>query len=384
MLFLNNKQLQDSAVIFIYQTRIFSQVIYIATLLAITAILIALPFIYTTVSVKSSGLIQSNIEKVEIYAPVQGKITKVSLKDNQRITKGDFLVGIDSALPLQQQNILTKRKKELETWLADAQKATHYLMLNVEDCPLTTNLYLAGWQQFKEQQHNALNAQQQALKIFKRYEILYQQKVLTLAEYEEHKFNLEQSTSDLLMVAKRYKTQWQTEAKQYRQELNALQSQQVQLKEQQALYQITAPITGFIQNPGGMQAGSFVYVNQKLCEISPDSSLIALCYVKPSDIGLIKQGQTVRFRIDAFNYNQRGMLTGTVTDIGEDIVQQNQTIYFKVKCRLDKDYLRLKNGYKGRIKKGMTLNANFIITERSLFQLLYDKVDNWINPSLTN
>lgn len=42
---------------------------------------------------------------------------------------------------------------------------------------------------------------------------------------------------------------------------------------------------------------------------------------------------------------------------------------------------RPKNGYKGYLKKGMTLQARFIITERTLWQLLYDKVDDWINPA---
>ncbi|WAC41492.1 HlyD family efflux transporter periplasmic adaptor subunit [Pedobacter sp. SL55] len=114
----------------------------------------------------------------------------------------------------------------------------------------------------------------------------------------------------------------------------------------------------------------------------PDSSLIAFCYVKPSDIGLIKKGQRVRFQIDAFNYNQWGMLTGKVIDIAEDITQQNQTMYFKVKCKLDQQYLQLKNGYKGNIKKGMSLTANFTIAKRSLLQLLYDRVDDWMNPSI--
>ncbi|MNK38451.1 Hemolysin secretion protein D, chromosomal [compost metagenome] len=384
MFSLNDQQLQSSAIVFLYQTRVFSQVIYTTTLLAILTLFTSLPFIYTTVSVKSSGLMQSNVEKIELYAPVSGKITSINLTDNQKASKGTLLLSIDQTSPQQQGDILGKRKQELTAWLADAQKATQYLAYRTADCPLATNLYLASWQQFKEQQSTAFNAHQQALKIFERYQTLYQKKVVTLSEYEQYKFDVDQRASELQLVAKRYQTQWQTEAKQYQQELSELNKQQVQLKEQQALYQLSSPITGFIQNPTGLQVGSFVHANQKLCEISPDSSLIAFCYVKPADIGLIKQGQTVRLQIDAFNYNQWGMLTGKVIDISEDIIQENQTMYFKVKCKLDKNYLQLKNGYKGHVKKGMTLTANFTITKRSLFQLLYDKVDDWMNPSISN
>ena len=44
----------------------------------------------------------------------------------------------------------------------------------------------------------------------------------------------------------------------------------------------------------------------------------------------------------------------------------------------------LKNGYSRPLKKGMTLQARFVITKRSLWQLVYDKIDNWLNPILKN
>jgi HlyD family secretion protein len=40
-----------------------------------------------------------------------------------------------------------------------------------------------------------------------------------------------------------------------------------------------------------------------------------------------------------------------------------------------------RNGVKGNLKKGMTFQARFILTKRSLFQLLYDKADDWMNPA---
>lgn len=200
---INDKQLETSTIIFIYQTRVFSQVIYSTTLIAIVIMFASLPFIYTTVSVKSNGLMQSNLEKIELYSPVSGKITNIRLRDNQRATKGTLLLSIDKALPEQQGSILFKRQQELNNWLADAQKATQHLVYQTEDCPLTTSLYLASWQQFKEQQITAQNAHRQALKIFERYQTLYQRKVVTLSEYEQYKFDVDQCASELQLVVKR-------------------------------------------------------------------------------------------------------------------------------------------------------------------------------------
>lgn len=383
MLYLDNKNQKDNVVTFIHQIGVSSQVIYCVCIAFVLIAIILLPFIHVTVSVKGQGTLRSNLEKIEIFAPVTGKIKSISAQDNQRTLKGEILLTIDKTSPQQQDDILVKRKKDLMLWLMDAEQASEMLVSHL-DANLTSNLYRASWQQFKEQQKSALNAKQQAQKTFDRYETLFQKKVVTLSEYEQHKFNLEQSSSELQLIWKRYRTQWQTEAKQYRQELTELNRQHILLAEQQLMHKVISPSNGFIQNITGLQTGSFIYASQKLFEISPDTTLMAFCYLTSSDIGLIKNGQTVRFQIDAFNYNQWGFLTGTVIDISEDVVQQNQAFYFKVKCRLNQKHLKLKNGYKGYLKQGMTFTANFTIAKRSLFQLLYDKIDNWVNPSIQN
>lgn len=372
--------IQDTSVLYMHETRVRSQIIYSITLIAIILAVLALPFIHTTISVKGLGLVQSNIEKTEILAPVSGKIVAINLKDNQKVHKDDLLIRIDAAIPKQQSDILSNKNNQLQNLLNDAEMLIKALDFAKETVSLQTGLYNSSWQQHLEQQQNALNAKEQSFKIYKRYETLHTKRVVTQAEYEQYKYNYEQALSDLKMVAKRYRTQWQTEANQYRNELKEIQNQKIQLNEQEKLYTVKSQLSGSVQNLTGLQIGTYVYANQKIADISPDTALLAFCFIKPSDIGLIKKGQHVRFQIDAFNYNQWGMLTGKVVDISDDIFVQDQTTYFKVKCKFDKNYLQLKNGYKGHIKKGMSFNANFTVTQRSLFQLLYDKVDDWINP----
>lgn len=374
--------LENNVLVFLHQTKVSTQIIYSITLIAIIVAVCALPFIYTTVSVKGSGSLQSNIEKNELLAPISGRVTRINLIDNQKIRKGDILLNIDPTLQEKQGMILSTRTNELNDLLNDATLVLKTVDLSSGGFPaLHTGLYAASWQQFMEQSQNATNAKTQAYKIYIRYETLFNKKVVTQAEYEQYKFNYDQALSDLNLVARKYKTQWQTEASQYRKELKDLSDQKVQLTEQKKLYQLTAHIDGTIQGLSGLQTGSFVSAGQKIGEISPDSALLAINYVKPSDIGLIKKGQEARFQIDAFNYNQWGLLTGMVTDISDDIVMINQNPYFKVKCKLNKDFLQLKNGYKGQVKKGMSFSVHFTIARRSLYQLLYDKVDDWLNPN---
>ena len=81
-----------------------------------------------------------------------------------------------------------------------------------------------------------------------------------------------------------------------------------------------------------------------------------------------------------FDYNYFGILTGKILSIDNDYTIIDNQPSFKVRCMLDSQQLYLKNGFKGNLKKGMTLQARFVVARRSLWELLFDKVDDWINP----
>ena len=99
---------------------------------------------------------------------------------------------------------------------------------------------------------------------------------------------------------------------------------------------------------------------------------------------MIRKNQTVKFQIDAFNCNQWGLLEGKVIEIDRNITINEQQSFFRVKCKLNSKTLTLKSGYKTQVTKGMTLTTRYMITKRSLFDLLFDKVDDWLNPKIIN
>lgn len=74
------------------------------------------------------------------------------------------------------------------------------------------------------------------------------------------------------------------------------------------------------------------------CSTHPHSParLVVECHVSPQDIGLVKKRMRANFQIDAFNYNEWSLVVRT----------------------------------------------RFVVAERTLFQLLHDKADDWLNPAL--
>jgi len=371
------KYLQDLQLVYLHKTSVQSQLIYIVTLFSILASLIALPFLKVTVSVRSNGLIQSAEEKIDLLAPANGHLTSVSLKDNQRVNKGATLLTIDTTLAQRQNSLIIEKQKQLLLLQEDVN-----LLLALKANPkLQTSLYQASWQQYKAQIQQSNQLISQTSRSYNRYLLLYQKKVITQVEFEDYQFNYEKSLADQQLIIKNFIIQWQIEANQYRNEIRNSQEQKIRSTEQRKFNILKATVTGTVQNLIGLNVGDLVYANQKLGEVSPDTNLLAYCYVRSQDIGLIKKGQVVRFQIDAFNFNQWGSINGKVLEISEDIIVMNNSAFFKVKCGLSRLYLELNNGYKGVIKKGMGFSANFKIADRSLYQLLSDKIVDWLNPN---
>jgi HlyD family secretion protein len=74
------------------------------------------------------------------------------------------------------------------------------------------------------------------------------------------------------------------------------------------------------------------------------------------------------------------VLTGRILELPADFTLVNQQPVYRVPVSLDHSTLRLRNGYRGEIRKGMTLTARFVVAHRSLLQLLHDDVADWLDP----
>ena len=363
-----------------------SWIIYTVILSATIIALILLPFIPIQISINSQGIIQSSIERTELFASVSGRIVEVRIKDNQSLAAGDTVLLIDSSLPLQQSKILSRRSEQLRHLLEDVARLVN--LIRSQDTSsirpvFITEQYRASWLQFRQEFEECLLNIEQAERNHIRYNTLYENGAITLSENEKFRFELDKAISDQTLLINRWRSQWEMEAGDYRKELSELLSRKAEIEEQNKLFTLVTPVTGSVQSLVGIQKGSYVFANQKIAEISPNTQLIAICYVKPSDIGLIRKGQLVNLQVDAFNYNQWGLISGKVIDISDDIVFSEQGVaVFKVSCVLESDHLKLKNEYKGYLKKGMSFTARFMVAERTLFDLLYDKLDHWLNPNL--
>ncbi|WP_442589843.1 HlyD family secretion protein [Pedobacter sp. AW31-3R] len=362
-----------------------TKIIYQTVLLVLIAGFLSLFFIKVDVNVKSTGLFRSVEERNTIKPLVSGRIDSVFIKENTHVKAGQVLLTIKRE-SLEGKNDLVKlQQSDVEAQLGDlGQLITAYRTNNWDrKLQLESGLYSQQYSLFMQQIVEAKSRYNSARRNYQRYLFLYRKKAVSALEYDEVKLKLDNIKNELSLIGETQGSKWQSELNNLKIQTRELSSKNEQYAEEKEFYTLRASVTGSVQQLKGIQPGSLVSTNELLGEISPDSGLIAETYVLPRDIGLLKVGTAARFQVDAYNYNQWGMLGGKVLSISNDIfMDKGQQPYFKVKCLLDAYQLKLKNGYVGKIKKGMTLQARFFVTRRTLFQLLYDKADDWLNPNM--
>nr|WP_315252316.1 HlyD family efflux transporter periplasmic adaptor subunit [uncultured Flavobacterium sp.] len=349
--------------------------IYLVIVLAIVVFLVLLPIIKIDISSQSRGLIRSTTDNVTLSSLVNGKVTFVLLKNNQVVRQGDTLVR------LTQENLDTEKatNKELSIDLQERIRDLSLVVLG-KNTMLKTPDIQQEWYSYLSKKSELQSKITQAKSNFYRNKTLYDKGVIAQAEFEKYTFELTFSKQAVSTYEKNQLSIWENKKRDLEEQLKNLEGKLENIKVESQNYYIIAPLTGTIENYSGIQTGSFLNASQSIATISATDKLIVESTVSPNDIGLIQKNQKVKFQIDAFNYNQWGLLEGKVIDIDHNITIQGEQAFFKVRSALNTTTMKLQSGYKTQVTKGMTLTTRYIITKRSLFDLLFDKVDDWLNP----
>lgn len=327
----------------------------------------------------SPGIIKPKSERYPITVIVRGRIQESRMTDNQYVKKGDTLLIIENnGIDAQLEKCRTQRK-EIAALLRDLQ---HVLSSNTADEEsLITENFQSAITHYKQQLLEYQSVKKKSLMDYKRDSGLYRRNVLARAEYEKAIYVLKKSERALQEFRKKQLNNWQLERYEKQERFRELVEKENELLQLKQNYVVTAPINGNILNLRAQTFGSFIAPGISIAEISADDTLYAECYVSPTDIGLIQDDQHVKLQIHAYNSNQWGLLSGKVVEIGNDIIYRDHHPLFKIRCLMKENHLCLRNGTKGFVKKGMTLTAHFKLTERTAWDLLFDKTEDWIHPN---
>ncbi|WP_221392118.1 HlyD family secretion protein [Dyadobacter sp. NIV53] len=371
--------IEDVAETYLPQVSVQGQTIYIAVICAVLACFSALPVLRIDVSVQSPGIIRSTAERSELRPLTGGEMEKVFVKENEKISAGQVLFRFKTDIADTKIRLIHAMQMEKSSYISDLRKLVSHNTSGT--LSLESPLYRQQHQQFILQLRELDETRQKRKRELETSRNLFAEKVVARQELDDKEFGFTTAAAQLDAFMEKQTGDWQAALSRCQLELQEIQAQEKQLQSEISSTLITAPIAGTISQMAGKYPGSYVQPGELLAIISPDSNLIAECYVSPKDIGFLKAGMKCRMQVDAYDYNQWGMAEGTVLTISNDIaLTDKQQAYFKVRCRLDSDHLTMKQGISGNLKKGMTLLSNFVVSRRTLYDLLYDQADDWLNP----
>lgn len=358
-----------------------SQKIYWVVLFALTAAIISLPLVYVDVSVQDAGTIRPAVEKTEIKASITEYVDSVYTKEGLKISKGDTILTFRASNANYKINYHKERLRDLQEHINDLKELAKGKRPDI----FSSDTRRKEYNYFIKQLEEYKTTLQKSTKDYQRNKALYEKKVIAAEEYEKYQYEYNKINNELASLKDNQISKWQTDLNSYTNSYNEISSSLNQEIKDKELYVITSPVSGTLDYFRGIYKGSNIQTGNSVAIISPDSTLCCEIYVSPRNIGYIQIGMPVSIQVESFNYNEWGTIEGLVTEISSDfLTDNNNNAFYQVKCQLEKDHLIRKNGVQGKLKKGMTVISHFKITRRSLFDLLYQKMDDWANPTQYN
>lgn len=354
--------------------------IYKLLLAVVFVVGISLPIIEVDITSQSRGIVRPLNNNIHVTPIVSGRVKKANVINNQAVIKGDTLLVVEMSNINEQLQANVSVLNDIRERLADLDVLTDD---NKNKCRLITSLYRGEWMEYQSRLEDLnVKSRQYERELNRATEGL---KMGLVSDFDYNRIKDEFIANELNI--KSFKTQqnadWQKIKKQLEEQKINMEGDVNRIKSELTNYVVEAPISGTLVTDIQIQNNSYINAGQTVATITPEDNLIVECYVEPMDVGFIEKNQEVTLQYDAFNYNQWGVGHAIVYDIDKNVTIQEDRTFFIVRCRMKDTSLSLKNGYTVNIRKGMTLNGRFLVTKRTLWQLLFDKIDDWFNPKLS-
>mgnify|MGYP000182070607 CR=1 FL=1 len=152
---------------------------------------------------------------------------------------------------------------------------------------------------------------------------------------------------------------------------NLLNSAQEKLK-QRSLY---APIDGVVSSLNVRNPGEVMQPGQTIAEIAPeDAPLVLLAKLPNREAGFIKTGMAVKVKLDAYPYQDYGIVEGKVASISPDTkLDERLGIVYRVEVVLSRNHINA-NRQILQLKTGATGTADIIIRRRRIVDVLLEPI----------
>lgn len=213
---------------------------------------------------------------------------------------------------------------------------------------------------------------------------------------QEHELAAQQSHAQELAagIAEQRATIEQTTSQFTREQLDALDKANQQFAQnrddetkavtRQRLLTLYAPVSGTVQQLSVHTLGGVVTTAQSLMEVVPDDAVEVEASIENKDVGFVNVGQDAIVKIEAFPYTRYGYLTGKVTAVSNNAVQDKDRklgLTFTARIRLPTSQMPI-NDKSINLTPGMEVTAEIRTGRRSVAGYFLDPLVQTAGESL--
>lgn len=366
---------------------------------------------------KAPGKIGPQDAAVKVQPVELGKVAQLTVKEGDQVQKGQVLAALESELDTkgveQLQTVLMAQQGELNQTQVMMEKIRSQLEtrsmiaqsdVQSQQATLSQNEALANTQTALNRQiEEEINVQRQRIEKFRvlaneggypRDQVVQMEQAVrerertitegtgkleqAIGDRERLKADLERKRSEATQA--QLSTQQEIEQLRLRQaeirgKMNEIQAQIATAKAKKDQRYVYAPTSGVITTLNLKHSGQVVQPGDAIAEISPQGKPLILSTLLPSqEAGFVKPGMTTQIKLDAFPYQDFGLVSGKVLSVSPDSkALENGSQVYRVDIALDRPDIEIR-GQKVLLKTGQTGTAEIMTRRRRIMDLLLDPI----------
>lgn len=367
--------------------------------------------------------------EIKILKPLEsGVVSKIFVKESDRVKKGDILIQIDPTVTdaslsskqddlavinsdialldalINESNLSKDELNKLNSSqisLYNSQKqilASTYesnkAKLNSAKLDIKANesevnrlsLLLSKEEEAKTRLQKVLDliAKKEYEDVSKNVINLKEQKDIALYRLKESNKKLEEIIEENQKAIKTIKSNWIETSLSKEKEKRELSAQINAILFSNKTQQIKSPVDGFVGKLLIHTEGGVVSPNDNLISIVPsDTPLIIKANVLNKDIGFLKPGQEVAVKIDTFSFQKYGLLHGNIIEISKDAIEDEKLgLIYEIKIKPKSLDIKVEGEIK-QLEIGMSVIAEVKTGKRRVIELFIYPIIKYMDEGLS-
>jgi hemolysin D len=373
----------------------------------------------------ASGQLAPQGEVYKVQPPVSGEVVSILVAEGDYVTQGQTIAKLDQQLVEKEIERLTHGLNASQQQLLQTQGLIQQTQLGLNTLQTISRADIAARQSSIAQERAVISTHERMLsqlQFDRQAQIERMERLMGLVEQgafaTEQLFQVEhalrdrdRSITEAQGMTERSNANLdqleaelaQTQALAEKNELDAirqLQQLQIEVTQLEAAIQETrnmlaqrqaelsqatlvAPVSGIVSALEIANVGEVVQAGQTVIEIAPSSAPLVLSALLPTEkAGLVERNMPVNIKLDAFPYQDYGVITGKILSISPDArVHERAGVVYRIEVALDTAQVD-HSGQKIALRAGQTATAEIVVRKRRIISIVLEPIRKLRKDSL--